>query len=45
MAHVVKLRSYEEAFTKALGLANVALVTWLCCQLDPSILSQVHTRP
>lgn len=38
------VHSYEEAFSKALGLADVAMVTWLCCQLDPSILSQVHTR-
>jgi len=31
---------YEEAFTRALSMADVQLVTWLCCQLDPAILSQ-----
>lgn len=38
-------RRYEEAFTRALSRGDVAVVTWLCCQLDPAILSQVPRPP
>lgn len=31
-------RKYEAAFTKALSLADVALVAWLCSQVEPTVL-------
>ncbi len=36
---------YEEAFSLALSLANIDVVSWLCTQVDSGILQQVLSNP
>ena len=38
ISSLLQQHQYEQAFTRALSLGKLALVTWLCSQLDPRIL-------
>eukprot|EP00850_Spirogloea_muscicola_P017782 SM000156S02138 [mRNA] locus=s156:84957:96262:- [translate_table: standard] len=38
LARLLVARKYEEAFTRALSLSNVAVVVWLCSQVEPGPL-------
>lgn len=38
LSGLIRQREYEKAFTEALTLSNVNMVTWLCKQLDPKVV-------
>ena len=38
---MVYVRRYEAAFSSALSLTNIDVVSWLCTQVDSGILQQV----
>ncbi|KAJ7536025.1 hypothetical protein O6H91_12G054200 [Diphasiastrum complanatum] len=45
LARLVAARKLEEAFTKALSLSDVAVVSWLCNQVDPASLFGTNPLP
>ncbi|GBG60627.1 hypothetical protein CBR_g8647 [Chara braunii] len=45
LSRLVAERKYEDAFNKALSQSNVAVVSWLCSQIDASALFGIQPLP
>lgn len=45
LARLISERKVEEAFNKALSLADVGVVSWLCNQVDPATLFTISPPP